>query len=64
MSLTKITVMYSDDLAVDYDSLGSGITEGLSPRLWIDLVDGRLYILLDKIVSYFIHHEISQQMDN
>ena len=61
-SLNKITVTFADP-SQPFNSLGnqevyesrdSGITEdGL--RLWIDCHGGgRLYIMLDKIVSYFI----------
>jgi hypothetical protein len=60
--LNKITVTFADpskpfnsiDNQEVYESMNSGITEG-KQRLWIDLVGGgRLYIMLDKIVSYFV----------
>jgi hypothetical protein len=60
-SLNKIIVAFADpskpfnsaDNQEVYESRGSGITEDKT-RLWIDCNGGRLYIMLDKIVSYFI----------
>ena len=51
--VNKITVTYADGTQEQYDSHSSGITDG-PPRLWIDCNGGRLYIMLDKVVSYFI----------
>ena len=61
-SLNKITVTFADpsqpfnslNNQEVYESRGSGITED-GRRLWIDCSGGgRLYLMLDKIVSYFI----------
>ena len=60
-SLNKITVTFTtsswpfDSINNQevYKSKGSGITED-GRRLWIDCNGGRLYIMLDKVISYFI----------
>ena len=52
---TKITVAFDDGNISSFSSrsFGWGITED-GRRLWIELDDGRIYIMLDRVVHYTI----------
>ncbi len=50
---TVSVVYWQSRECVVYETTSSGITD-YPPRLWLDLLDGRLYIMMDTIESYKI----------